>query len=1240
MKNKIAVIGYAARLPKANTIKEFRSYLEEGKDCVEHFSLERLEDIGFKKGNYVRVSQLSDISKFDNEFFGVSMSDALMMDPAHRIMLETVYHCIENAAIPVSEMSNTNTAIFLGSSHAEYHELFKSYSPGLLAGNLPAIMAGRIARFYNLKGNAMMVDTACSSSLVAIHQAVNELLLNECDMAFAGGAKLNLFPTLKSHGHTMEIFSDDDKTYSFSDTATGTGSAEAAGVILLKRYDEAIRDNNPIHAVILATAVNQDANSSVNLLSPSAEAQAEVLVRAWEKAGINPLNISYIEGHGTGTKIGDPIEVEGLNNAFQKYTDQKSFCALSSIKSNIGHADSAAGICGVLKGIISIKSKKLFPIANFNKPNPLADFENSPVYPIKKIKEWTTQDNVSRLLGVSAFSLSGTNCHVLLEDVVNDLPVQTYSEKTALFCLSAKSDISLKNNINQFLSYVNDLSLDEIHAASYTYNTGKDHYKYRVSFLYSEDVFKPIESKIKTSNIILCIGGKSIPDPDFLAELGEMIPTFKAFLNECNVNNNEKIAESDFMMFSYYYALTGTLKEMGVVMRSIMGVGIGKYISKVLLNEMSVKEALNIIAENPNEISTDFSEKLTGFINKLPSEKYGFIDIGGDQLFTKTIKNSSTRANFECYDINKFECSEVLTLIGKTYLWGGIIDFKKMYRSALPLQEVPEYAFVAKKIWPKVEQMALAPEIADESSIVSPHDKLREIWTEILGITDFKNSDDFFDLGGYSLHGTQMVNRIKTEFGVVIDFEDLYDYSTVDQLIPYLSTLDKVENAEESKEDTSEEYKNLLSSNQLRLWLMQQRHNISASLNIPAAFVFKNDMQIDVLKKAIQLVLDQHESLRTSFVYEEGIPQAVINENVIAKIQRISLDNVEDEQLYVLNEFNKIVTEPFELHEKSLFRVGLAEGRSNRLYVVFVIHHIVADAWSMHILFDEISKAYFHLLNGTEKPSPKLQFRHFVEKEYNDKKDSKFQAKLKNYWFDYLDGVEGLLNFNISKTNSDNIFEGSDMVQKIGGKQFTQFKEFSKQSKLSEFTLIMVAMFIAAFRKYKQNQICLGYPASIRNDERWESLIGYLVNMLVVRVDNLDKLSIEELLEIVRVDVRTGLSHKEFILTDIKDTGTVESGPLDTNPIYNAGVTWLNMPNEEEADEGATDVEELKYENTNVQYPLWLFAWADNTNSEIKLRLEFNTNIMSANEASKYLSSLKEILAEIIQNPKSKILKN
>lgn len=494
----IAVIGLALKMPGADNLDQFWSHIAEGRDLIQPypavrqsdsegfirtFTHLRKEEIRYSYGGY-----LDRVDGFDYSFFNLSPKEASLMDPNQRLFLQTAWEAIEDAGYGGKRITGSRTGIYIGFAdwpvYGQYvSKNFPSQIGTASAGNTPSIMAGRIAHMLDLKGPAMLVDTACSSSLVAVHLACTAIRNGECEMAIAGGVKVCLLPV--EGLYEIGIESSARRTSAFDDDSDGTVWGEGTAAFLLKPLAAAIRDGDSIHAVIKGSAMNQD-GASAGLTAPNAAAQEKLLVQAWRDADIDPESIAYIEAHGTGTRLGDPIEADGIRRAFRTFTGKSQFCAIGSVKSNVGHLDAAAGVAGLAKAIAALKFKTLPPTLHFARPNRNIPFHQSPLYVNDQAQEWEAGSDPRRC-GVSSFGFSGTNCHIVLEEAPVAVAqaednARHESGSPHLLVLSATNKTAMEQLIASCAESLSKQTAS-IGDVCYTAATGRGHYSSRLAII-------------------------------------------------------------------------------------------------------------------------------------------------------------------------------------------------------------------------------------------------------------------------------------------------------------------------------------------------------------------------------------------------------------------------------------------------------------------------------------------------------------------------------------------------------------------------------------------------------------------------------------------------------------------------------------------------------------------------------------------------------------------------------------
>ncbi|WP_434101681.1 SDR family NAD(P)-dependent oxidoreductase [Methylocaldum gracile] len=525
----VAIIGMSGRMPGSPDLDAFWRNLEDGRDLISEVPRQRWDWQAYwgdpktesNKTNIKWGGFIEGVDEFDPLFFNISPVEAELMDPQQRLFMQAVWAAIEHSGHRASDLSGTNTALFVGVANADYMELMREWGIDVNAqtstGVSHAMLANRVSYLLNIRGPCEPVDTACSSSLVAIHRAVRGIENGDFDMALAGGVNVLLTPTLTISFNKAGMLSEDGRCKTFDKRANGYVRGEGVGVVFLKKLSRALEDNDTIYGVIKSTAQNHGGLAN-SLTAPNPKAQQDLLLAAYKKAGIDPSTISYIEAHGTGTKLGDPIEINALKAAFAVlYKEhglkvQAPHCGIGSVKTNIGHLETAAGIAGVLKVLLAINHKKLPGNPHLKENNPYLQLEGSPFYLLEQPQEWnllTDRENkaLPRRAGVSSFGFGGVNAHVVIEEYIDKRPQLIEVEKPHLVVLSAKNAERLKTYAQILLEFLSPTSRSEekkLADIAYTLQVGREPMEERVVFIVNDesDLIEKLES--------YCAGNKEI----------------------------------------------------------------------------------------------------------------------------------------------------------------------------------------------------------------------------------------------------------------------------------------------------------------------------------------------------------------------------------------------------------------------------------------------------------------------------------------------------------------------------------------------------------------------------------------------------------------------------------------------------------------------------------------------------------------------------------------------------------
>ncbi|EGD45657.1 Mycocerosate synthase., 6-deoxyerythronolide-B synthase [Ruminiclostridium papyrosolvens DSM 2782] len=481
----IAVVGLSCRCAGANGQNEFWDLLRQGKDCIQEIKKQSwLDFFDANSLNMVpsRYGAIEDIEFFDSLFFKISPKEAESMDVAQRILLQECYKALEDAGYTPSSLQGRQVGTIIGTmGNVSVTQDFSHFS---MLGYDTSILAARIAYFLDLKGPAMAINTACSSSLVAVDTACNKLKNHEIDLAISGGITIYSNPGAFITMNNAGMLSPTGECRPFDNEANGIVVGDGVGVVILKRLKEAQRDNDFIYGIIRGSGTNQDGQTS-GITAPSFLSQSQLQESVYRRNHIAVEDIQYIEAHGTATKLGDPIEIDALSDSFKKFTARKCFCAIGSMKANIGHTTAAAGVLSLIKVLLSMKNKEMAPSINFTKGNEHIDFENSPVVVNTTLKEWPVNSKGSRLAAINSFGFSGTNAHIVVEEYPANSQgsVKVEGATPGLLVLSAESEEVLREyarETKEFIQACNDFNLADL---LYTFQVGRASMSYRLALL-------------------------------------------------------------------------------------------------------------------------------------------------------------------------------------------------------------------------------------------------------------------------------------------------------------------------------------------------------------------------------------------------------------------------------------------------------------------------------------------------------------------------------------------------------------------------------------------------------------------------------------------------------------------------------------------------------------------------------------------------------------------------------------
>lgn len=793
--NEIAVIGTSCKFAHSNNMSELRNNLLSKRDCIRKIPTRRLELLNMDADReYVQMGYIDDIEYFDNEFFSISSYEASMMSPEQRISLQLACSAIQDAGYSLDSFRGKRCGVFMCWADNEYESKLANTSSVSTIGSMSSMTGGNIGYHLDLRAATVTYDSSCSSGLYAIHEACIKLMLGEIDYALVGGVTVYL--TLNEvNGKSYDelgLTSNDFRSRSFDDRASGVGLGEGGGFILLQRFTDAQTDKNNIYGVIHSGATTGDGGRSSNATLPSTQGQSEVFDIAWK--GIDVSQLTEIEAHGIGTIIGDSVEAGSMINSLDKANVLNKKIKLGSVKSNIGHLSYAAGISGMIKVLTGFKYNESYGIANLQKPNKLVDFESSQLDLLRKTYVWNK--NEQRFAGISAFGLNGTNTHIVVSNYTKE-KVKSDNAKCNILKLSARtknSFIAYKNAILQYMEQVDD-NLNDI---LYTLNSGRDDYEYRrmISIESKDDLIDKLDMlsfvpNRKNSKVYFAMMSEE-NDISSNKSICDIEETFKGLeeINGISVGNYDE--KFKFKMYRF-------CRELGINAERILADARSRALVQYANGKIGQEELDKCLSQPIG----DGHSKLVAYLNSTTEEQEILIVNFGQ---SKSLKNEISKKNIKV--LNIFNLQDFVKLLVYQYNEGNNIVWDKLYgHSNYNRVSSPTYIFDKISHWGKFKKknnVVYDEKQNDEYDVVletqqSSYEN-KKMNEEITRIKDIEGiikdiferglgfdgqldlDEDFFELGGNSILIQQMSGEFKKRLNTKVNLYDVYEYETIESL--------------------------------------------------------------------------------------------------------------------------------------------------------------------------------------------------------------------------------------------------------------------------------------------------------------------------------------------------------------------------------------------------------------------------------------------------------------------------
>jgi acyl transferase domain-containing protein len=733
----IAIIGMGCRFPGADDIEAFWRLLQEGKDAIAEVPPERWAISAYYDANPDTPGKICncyggfvpDLQTFDAPFFRIAPREALSLDPQQRLLLEVSWEALENAGLAADRLIGTQSGVFVGICGTDYwHRLLSRNTTDidayLTTGNTHSMASGRLAYVFGFNGPSISIDTACSSSLVAVHLACRSLRDRECNLALAGGVNRIISPQASINFSKAKMLSPDGRCKTFDATANGFVRSEGCGIVVLKRLSDALAAGDNVLAVIRGSAVNQDGRSS-GLTVPHGPSQQVVIQQALENSRLQPREIDYLETHGTGTALGDPIEINAIEAVFGQSRPANEPLIVGSVKTNIGHLEAAAGIASLIKVVLALQNESIPANLHFKTPNPHINWQAMPIAVPTGEVPWLRGEKV-RMAGVSSFGFSGTNAHAILAEAEGSSKRHNATDRPLhLLTLSARNEKALQALARRYCEYLKshlDLDLGDV---CFSANTGRSLFEYRLGVIAASTtelaqkleryLTQPTDTEVRSqrvststpSKIVFFFPDEILTEEPIKSELYQTQPTFRAAVDRCT----EQMAAyfqitPQFNTFAYQYALYQLWQSWGIEPNAIAGAGVGEFVAACVTGVLTLEDSLKLVAAGDDllVVSRTISYKepkiaiaIDDKIDNALSDRWRSISSKSTYILSLSNSQDICNLNLSC---TRLDWRKILTdLLALCYL-GRKIDWSAFDRDYSRQKIIlPNYPFQRQRYW-------------------------------------------------------------------------------------------------------------------------------------------------------------------------------------------------------------------------------------------------------------------------------------------------------------------------------------------------------------------------------------------------------------------------------------------------------------------------------------------------------------------------------------------------------------
>ncbi|MFI6871633.1 condensation domain-containing protein [Nocardia sp. NPDC050406] len=1276
--NDIAVIGIGARFPEAANLEEFRANLAAGRDSIGPMPESRAEATALdRRVHYLPMGHLTDIHSFDHAFFGLSKREAALMDPQQRIALELAHQAIEDAGYAPATLRAATTAVVFSAPMPSYHAMAVDPGPLAMLGNLPFGTPARIAHLLGFDGPCYAVDSGCNASLIAVHHACRELRGGDADYALAGGISVRANGSPAWTMQTMtEIASPGSQVRAFDADADGTVPGEGGAALLLTTLARARADRAPVYAVIRGSAVLHNGHAAVTISTPSAAAQARVIERAWRKAGADPRDAGYLEAHGSATRLGDAVELEGLRTAF---AGRETPLPIGSVKTNIGHLDHAAGVAGLVKAVLSVTHGELFPSLHFHRPTGDLDLAAAGIEVVTSPRAW--EGDRPRLAGVSSYSLGGANAHCVVQQApdtpqgesarlesegseVHGEPVRRPEDEVSevvnepvrqLVPVSARTPAALAELCETLAHRLRESSFDLADVA-FTLAHGRAHFGHRIAVCATDTT--ELARQLETRGAAVSPDGALpvaprvalllSPGAQPAGQVGSALPA--------QLPATGAVAD----VLAAQIAVHDRLRASGIHFAAVLSGGASKFAARYLLGSREAVDPaeLNAAARTP---TVDRARLVAAAETLLRDGPVLFVDPSPDGLLGRYLaEDLADRKDAEIL-FGSIASADPLGILGRLYERGVELDWEQVHTGDGRRVRLPGHPLHRTRCWVELPTAAHhdepapaeTPAPSERPALPVPSDAtqwLSEVLRELLHAeAEIGPEEDYFDVGGNSIIAVQLVERVEEAFGFRPKLLDVYERPKVADFAELLRegarpVTPEVSPGPRGLPPITRTDELVMSPGQERMWFHHQLVPDTTLYNYPVVNVLRGPLDPAVVKGTFEDFAERHEPLRYNLVEVDGLPAVRVRPALGDFFRVVDVSGDADPVASARELIGAAAVRPFDLARDPMVRVLVVTLAPDTHVLQVVCHHCVTDGQTPGILAREIPVLYAARQQGRSaelEPLP-IRYRDYA-RWHRELLDSGALDHELEYWVHVLRGAPKLRLPTDFPRPARKTFVGDLEPFTVPAALLAAARVVAKRESVSLFVVLLAAFYLLLARRSGQRDLVVGTPTTGRTRRELEGLIGFFNSTVALRANLSGPATLSDLLERVRGIVLGALENQEIpferVVHALDDQRDQSRTPIFDVLYVHQDLTSTGAANPLSG--GETEFFDLDHSIHNAfgglppgtaKFDLSLVTYDRSDEHDMLACFEYSTELFTRRTAAGFATAFLEILSEVVES--------